>query len=47
MGGLVSACLAYLIGEVNQIQKDLHALLVKVAVLETTLPKRKTDQLDS
>jgi hypothetical protein len=43
MGGLISACLAYLIGEINQVQKDLKAVLIKVAVLELTMPQRKED----
>lgn len=39
----VSGCLAYLISEINQIQKNLQRLNITVAVLESKLPKRKDD----
>lgn len=44
IGSLIGACLAYLINEINIIQKDLKILLTKVAVLESRIHnKRETD----
>lgn len=43
IGVVISAALAYLISEVNQVQVDVKALLIDVAVLKNRAHKRKTD----
>jgi len=44
LAALVGACLAYLINEINQMQKDLKRLLIDVAVLNSLIHgKRKGD----
>lgn len=40
---LASACLAYLISEINVLQKSMQSVLIKIAVLESLLPKRRDD----
>lgn len=45
---VLGSALAYLIGEVNQIQKDVKGLLLKVAVLSDRVDRRrKTDNIDT
>lgn len=40
---VASACLAYMISEINILQKSMQTVLIKIAVLESLLPKRRDD----
>lgn len=40
---IAAACLAYLISEINTLQKQVQRISVQIAVLETLIPKRKDD----
>lgn len=42
---IVAACLAYMISEINVLQKNMQRILIDIAVLQSLIPnKRSTDR---
>lgn len=43
LSSLVCGCLAYLISEINGLQKNVQKILIQIAILEAMVPKRRDD----